>query len=131
MKIHRVQYPGPARWEIPRRLSIYPDYSQLHDYISAKSTEQLLLQLMQKADWQGIIKRGLLAKEELVCQTEVNGHHWRELASHLRAFTTPFVLVRCLGHVVEAYEKKRDYERAVEELVWLVSTEGTSPKPIY
>jgi len=79
---------------------------------------------MQKADWQGIIQRGLLAKRELLCELVTNSHHWMEMTSHLRAFTTPTVLVRCVGHAVEAHEKRRDYERAVEELVWLVSSEG-------
>uniref|UniRef100_A0A914DF53 Fanconi-associated nuclease n=1 Tax=Acrobeloides nanus TaxID=290746 RepID=A0A914DF53_9BILA len=122
-ELNKVIYPAPRL--ISKCLSIHKTYLDLHGLIKANHLEIKIIQAVESRKFQVACDLGNEAKcilENTFLKAKEN--LLEEIPSFLWRFTTPWVLMRCIGYMVNSLERMRKYDEAVELLRFLLLTKG-------
>lgn len=126
-QIGELTFAGPTC--LPHSLlGIYSDLESLLSYVEAKNYEQRLCQQTNKGAHDEVFKSIASTREIIEKMThQKDGRDLSKYASlpvYLRKFTPPWVYCRCLFQGVEAAQRLRNYESAVELLQFLLESEA-------
>ncbi|VDN56078.1 unnamed protein product [Dracunculus medinensis] len=89
---NKVRFPAPAS---PQLIDIFNNKNQLYRYVKAKELEAAISYLINRDQWVSVIDLGDRARQK---------------------FCEDFLKYRCISHGVNALQRMRDYEKAVD---WL------------
>uniref|UniRef100_A0A0M3IT90 Fanconi-associated nuclease n=1 Tax=Ascaris lumbricoides TaxID=6252 RepID=A0A0M3IT90_ASCLU len=115
---NKVRFPAPSSSPL---LHIYSNQEMLLRYIMAKELEADIADAMGRAKWTDVYDGALKARNiflevdieyRLICEA---------IPPHLRRFTDLWVYTRCISHGIEALQRQRKYEEAVEWLQHLLN----------
>ncbi|KAI1720554.1 VRR-NUC domain-containing protein [Ditylenchus destructor] len=123
-KTNKHSYPAPVT-TAHIIYDLYTTYDDLAKYVKAKALEQTMIRLTVKKNHDSVLKLGDEAKKQLLETIDYNSQNiYANIPVYLRKFTAAWVLARCCFHYVEAAQKLKQFDLAVEILNFLTTNEG-------
>uniref|UniRef100_A0AC35FKZ8 Fanconi-associated nuclease n=1 Tax=Panagrolaimus sp. PS1159 TaxID=55785 RepID=A0AC35FKZ8_9BILA len=125
VETHKLDFCGPK--DIVKCISIYRNYEELKDYMEAKRIEATMAWDKRSGKYQNMYDNGMIAINVVKNMAENRKDHLERLSllpHHLRRYTDAWVYVRSAAHTVDAMERLRKYDEAVELIEFLLNTDA-------
>ncbi|KHN72538.1 Fanconi-associated nuclease 1 -like protein [Toxocara canis] len=108
---------------LPQHLRRFTDLWVYTRYVVAKELEGEIADAMGQAKWDEVYNGAVKARDVFLTAAKKHRASCEILPQHLRRFTDLWVYTRCISHGIEALQRLRKYDEAVEWLRNLLSNE--------
>uniref|UniRef100_A0A914YXJ2 Fanconi-associated nuclease n=1 Tax=Panagrolaimus superbus TaxID=310955 RepID=A0A914YXJ2_9BILA len=125
VETQKLEFCGPK--DIVQCINIYRNYEELKDYMEAKRIETAMAWDKRTGKYQNMYENGMIAVKVIKDMVENRKDYLKRLSEfphHLRRYTDAWVYARAAAHTVDAMERLRKYDDAVELIEYLLKTEA-------